>query len=329
MGPKHRGNFLLLFLLVIIAVVFFLTLLLKFLCFSHPVKADKLIVEGWLTGNALEEAKKEFQINHYQYVITTGFPNHDGYCMACNGKIVFDFRKKVTASSDSIYIITLLARGTKAEAEYPHFRIYADSTELGDSFTGPRMSQFHYQVKIESPPAFIQVNFDNDNFTFFRDRNLYIYSISVNKKALFANNEQVKYFRQKNGVYVLFEQLSHSRAIFAANILINAGLPDSLVHPVESINIVKSRTYTTALDVQKWLEKNDNKKKHSITLITQGCHARRSYVSYKKVFGDTADIGVICIPDKNVTPSNWFLTLNGWKNVLYELTGLIYVKVFV
>ena len=329
MRPKHRGSYLLFFILAIIAVILNLTLLLNFLCFSHPVKADILVVEGWLTGNALGEAKNEFLKNHYQYVITTGFPNHDGYCMACNGKIVFDFRKKVAASSDSIYLVTLLARGTKAEAEYPHFRIHADSNELGESFTGPRMSGFHYQVKLESPPDIIRVDYDNDSFTAFRDRNLYIYSISVNNKTLSANNKEVNYFRQKNGVYVLFEQLSHSRAISVANVLINAGLPDSLVKPVESIYKVKSKTYTTALDVKKWMLRNDNQKRHSITILTLGCHARRSYLSYKKAFGDSAYIGVISVPDAEISSSNWFISFNGWKTILYETVGLLYLCIFV
>ncbi len=328
MNYKRGGRYFFLFVIIIL-IICGLTRSYAFLSYSQPASPDILVVEGWLTRDALMQAKDEFLRNRYHYLLTTGFPSHDGYRMPFNGKMEFDVRHHVERNPENLYKISVLARGTKAFSKNAHFRIYADTVALGDRFMDTKMTAYHFNIKLERPPDTIRVVFDNDHYTAYRDRDLYVYSISVNDHVFTVNHEEVKYYYKQNGAYYLYEQLMPSRARSAANHLINAGLPDSLIHPVESIHKVKSRTYTTALEVQKWIAGHDKHMRHSITIVTQGCHARRTYLSYKKVFGDSADIGVICLPEKDINASNWFFSLTGWKNVLYELAGLIYVRVFV
>jgi uncharacterized SAM-binding protein YcdF (DUF218 family) len=327
---RHKlGGRYLLFSALAILIIFTLSRSYAFLSYSRSVSPEILVVEGWMTEEALLKSRDEFLRNHYQYLITTGFPHHDGYRMPFNGKIIFNIKNLVEKSPDNRYIITILARGTKAFSKYAHFRAFADTIELGDHYTGPGMNSYEFRIKLEKPPDSIRVEFDNDNYTTYRDRDLYVYSVSINNRVLSVNNKEVSYYYRQNGVYYLYEQLMHSRALSAANLLVHKGLPDSLVHPVESIHRIKSRTYTTALDVRKWIAQHDERNLHSITIVTQGCHARRSYLSYKKAFGDSVNIGVICLPEQDMNSSNWFMSINGWKNVLYELAGLIYVRVFI
>lgn len=328
MNYKRGGRYFIISVLIIL-IIFGLSRSYAFLSYSHPATPDILVVEGWLSKNALIQAKDEFVRNQYHYLITTGFPHHDGYRMPFNGKMKFEVRNHIERNPDNQYNINVLARGTKAFSKNAHFRIYADTVALGDRYMDTKMTTYHFSIKLERPPDTILVVFDNDNYSAYRDRDLYVYSISVNDYLLTVNNEEVSYYYKQNGAYYLYEQLMPSRARSAANILVHAGLPDSLVHPVESIYKVKSRTYTTALEVQKWIAGHDKQMRHSITIVTQGCHARRTYLSYKKVFGNSADIGVICLPEDDINASNWFVSLTGWKNVIYELAGLIYIRVFV
>jgi len=321
-------------------IVFLFSLLISFLYWFFTIysylspnikiaTADKLVVEGWLHEDALKKVRREFLHNKYIKLISTGFPYSDGVPFSSFGKIVFDIDSSIYSNTPIQYSITLLARGTKAKDEYPHFRIFADTLILGESYSTRNKKSYNYITKLLLPPRSISVVYDNDAYTEWRDRNLYIYSVSVNSRVFQANSEYVAYYEGKNGAFYLHKRLSNSTATDAANHLINSGISDSLIIAVESNHKVKSKTYTTALDVRKWLTHNLPAEKYSLTIITQGTHARRSYISYKKAFGDKADIGVISLPDNEITRLNWWKTWKGWKKILYETIGVVYASIMI
>jgi hypothetical protein len=43
-----------------------------FLSLNHPVKADVLIVEGWIPEDSIKFAVQEFHKNHYDFILTNG-----------------------------------------------------------------------------------------------------------------------------------------------------------------------------------------------------------------------------------------------------------------
>lgn len=51
----------------------------SFLAPNSPIKADVLVVEGWIGDYALESALQEFKRGGYQKLITTGNPLEQGY----------------------------------------------------------------------------------------------------------------------------------------------------------------------------------------------------------------------------------------------------------
>ncbi|MFM9264828.1 YdcF family protein [Tychonema sp. BBK16] len=53
-----------------------------FLAVNSPVKADILVVEGWLPDYAIESAIAEFKQGKYRQLITTGLPLSKGYYLA-------------------------------------------------------------------------------------------------------------------------------------------------------------------------------------------------------------------------------------------------------
>ena len=59
--------------LAVLLVVFVVTVH-AFLTVSQPVKANVLIVEGWLSEGELQEALEEFRRGEYSLVVTTGAP---------------------------------------------------------------------------------------------------------------------------------------------------------------------------------------------------------------------------------------------------------------
>jgi hypothetical protein len=73
-----------LFILVFVLVLMLFTAnhIHRFLAPNSPLKADVLVVEGWIEDYALESAMKEFQRGGYQKLITTGTPLEQGFYLS-------------------------------------------------------------------------------------------------------------------------------------------------------------------------------------------------------------------------------------------------------
>jgi len=67
---------------LIITMLLTLTNIHQFLAVSAPIKADTLVVEGWLPDYAIKSAIAEFKKGEYRQLITTGLPLGKGYYLA-------------------------------------------------------------------------------------------------------------------------------------------------------------------------------------------------------------------------------------------------------
>ena len=72
--------------IAIIGLIISMTLILAnihpFLAVTSPIKADILVVEGWLPDYAIESAIAEFKKGGYRQLIATGLPVSKGYYLA-------------------------------------------------------------------------------------------------------------------------------------------------------------------------------------------------------------------------------------------------------
>jgi Ni,Fe-hydrogenase III small subunit len=69
------------FLLVLFSLtllIIFVTQIHSFLAVQAPIKADALLIEGWVSDSVIKGAATEYQQGHYQVVITTGLPLERG-----------------------------------------------------------------------------------------------------------------------------------------------------------------------------------------------------------------------------------------------------------
>ncbi len=57
---------------VVLTFLFIVTHIQPFLSVSQPIKADVLVVEGWVIDDVLQAASREFKRGNYQLLITTG-----------------------------------------------------------------------------------------------------------------------------------------------------------------------------------------------------------------------------------------------------------------
>jgi hypothetical protein len=67
---------------LIIAMLLTITNIHQFLAVNAPIKADILVVEGWLPDYAIKSAIAEFKKGEYRQLITTGLPLSKGYYLA-------------------------------------------------------------------------------------------------------------------------------------------------------------------------------------------------------------------------------------------------------
>lgn len=299
----------------------------SYLSVSMTERPDILVVEGWLSEDLLAEAEAEFTGKPYKLLITTGFPYWKGFQMGQDGKMVFRVPNDLIPAHDSLYNISLTIRGTQCEGELAHYKLFADTMLIIDSYSTKQAKTVTTMVKMSTPPDSVVLKFDNDAYTSHSDRDLFIYSAAVNEMVLPVNSNMVFLYGSREGKYVFKKHLNTSTASDAACFLKSGKLPDSVVIAVETTHTIHSKTYTSALDVKQWLEKNHMDKGRSLTVFTMGPHARRSLVCYRKAFGKSAEIGVIAGKDTRVTPGNWYWTLRGWKEIASETAGLIYISI--
>lgn len=91
-------------------------------------------------------------------------------------------------------------------------------------------------------------------------------------------------------------------------------------------DIVKDRTYESALAIKRWLHKSDNP--NNFNVVTIGCHARRSHLLFQKAMGDDADVGIIAVEDIRYNPDKWWRSSMGFRSVIDETVAYIYARFF-
>ncbi|HEY9611514.1 YdcF family protein [Allocoleopsis sp.] len=79
--PTIQG-WLFIFVLVLALMLFIANHAHRFLAPNFPIKADVLVVEGWMEDYALKSAMQEFKRGGYQKLITTGTPLEQGYYLS-------------------------------------------------------------------------------------------------------------------------------------------------------------------------------------------------------------------------------------------------------
>src|SRR5262245_3687177 len=92
--------------------------------------------------------------------------------------------------------------------------------------------------------------------------------------------------------------------------IVQSGVPRESIDMVFCEVIEKDRTYHSALAVKHWFESNGMLDR-SLTVASVGPHARRSWITYQKVFGGSATVGVIALNDRAYDWDQWWRSSEG------------------
>lgn len=127
-----------------------------------------------------------------------------------------------------------------------------------------------------------------------------------------------------SGGYINDYQTSAS---VGAEILKRFGVPGDLVQMVPSRVIGRERTYSSAVALRDWLHEH-NMHVHSINVLTEDAHARRTRLLYQKAFGRNVTVGVIAVSNPDYDPTQWWRYSDGVREVIGESSAYIYARFF-
>jgi uncharacterized SAM-binding protein YcdF (DUF218 family) len=116
----------------------------------------------------------------------------------------------------------------------------------------------------------------------------------------------------------------NTSASVGADLLKNNGLPADSLQMVPSRVMDRDRTYGSAIALRNWFLEH-NATPHSLNVVTEDLHARRTRLLFQKALGDV-DIGVIAIPNPDYDARHWWRYSMGVKDVFAEAVSYLYAK---
>ncbi len=289
---------------------------------SEQVKANILVVEGWLPDFALEMAYEDFRKNGYEYIITTGLRAViEYYEVSSNGYLIFYPKDKFSGLSEygphSIEVDAFSSLGGNNRA---HFNLFVNDSVIADFYAEKRKKRYSsgWKGSLNKIDSII-VQFNNDSWGEFGDRNLFVKEISIDHKITipYLNNSEYAVIKLDRSKRIINN--FNSYAELARNKLLSMGIDSSLIIALPGKKVKINRTLTSALAFRDWLRSKDIDVK-GINIISLGTHTRRTWMTYKRILNEKYQIGIVSLPDYNYNNSR----INRLLKIIRETLAIIY-----
>lgn len=296
----------------------------KHLYKNNPVLSGIMIVEGWLPDYALEKSIGEFNAGGHKLMVTIGTKMPEAFRIHSLGSFIFNLENSnITNSDEVVKEITVNAHGTVAAEVYPHFFLYINDTLTGESYVTNKSKNYTFRVKtLIGNIRTVKIVYDNDGYTKWKDRDLYVEYIKLNNTRIPAYSDMAFYDMNRPGDYRQYSPGFNNSAEYAAFILSCSGFTGS-IKAIPVLYTKFSRTYSCALAFKEWYLKSSFKDK-PVNIVSLGPHSRRTWMIYKKVLGKNIDVGIIAVNNRGYDMNNWWKSLAGIKNTIHELVSYIY-----
>jgi uncharacterized SAM-binding protein YcdF (DUF218 family) len=123
---------------------------------------------------------------------------------------------------------------------------------------------------------------------------------------------------------LFFPGISNAGELTAITLMYK-GIPPEKIHALNVKHVKRDRTYQSALTVKQWLIQN--KTEGSVNLFTSSTHSRRSWMLYKKAFGDR-NTGIIASQTIDYDHERWWKSSKGFRTVTSEFIAFLYAFLF-
>lgn len=114
-------------------------------------------------------------------------------------------------------------------------------------------------------------------------------------------------------------------ASVGADLLKKNGLPSESLQMVPSRVTDRDRTYGSAVALRNWFREHDIHV-HSVNVLTENVHARRSRLIFSKALGDETSIGIIAVQNPDYDGRRWWRYSEGVKDVSSEAIAYMYAR---
>jgi hypothetical protein len=105
------------------------------------------------------------------------------------------------------------------------------------------------------------------------------------------------------------------------------GLDTNQVRAVPAPWVRQDRTYTSAVALRDFFKEHGGVPTR-LNLMTEGPHARRSWLMFRKAFGQGVTVGIISIPEREYDPAHWWKSSAGVRSTLDEIIAYFYARLF-
>jgi hypothetical protein len=109
----------------------------------------------------------------------------------------------------------------------------------------------------------------------------------------------------------------------AAATLIRMGLSSNVVTAVPSQVKHRNRTFGAAVALRDYCQEH-RLRLDSFNLLTEGAHARRSWLCFRRALGGSCQVGIIALVDRDYDPHQWWRFSEGVKTMIGEPLGFLY-----
>ncbi|MEM9831489.1 MAG: carbohydrate-binding domain-containing protein [Bacteroidota bacterium] len=296
--------------------------LFHFLAPTEKIAAPVLVIEGWLSEEALRQAAEEIEQSNYQQVLVTSIAHDSTFRMYSQGGLRFYLSDVEAARTHQFSEIQIGAFGRAAGGIQAHAKVFLDSLQVGE-FTATDKLRW-YTISLSQPVQAdsITITYDNNRRVGKEDRDLFVYAIRLGSLEIPARHPAVRYDRGKLDGNNVFRTDYESIAAEATEFLVQQGVDSTIVQTLTAPAVSYERTYASALMVKKHLPDSTN----SVVVFSKSAHARRSWLVYQRMFGKSVNIGIIAARSRDADPQNWWKESGSREYFVLQLAKYLYTK---
>ena len=118
----------------------------------------------------------------------------------------------------------------------------------------------------------------------------------------------------------------YTSASVGGELLQKAAIPREAIQMIPSHVNGRERTFSSAIALRDWFR--DNTPVHTINVVTEGAHARRTRLLYRKAVGRNVTVAIIAVSNADYNPKQWWRYSDGVREVIGESIAYIYAKFF-
>lgn len=316
------------FLLYILLFFLFSENIASFLSIIRPIKANVLIVEGWIPHNDIEKSIDIISDPQYDYILTTGGKVDPFYPVVMNGSLVFYthaiLREKQYAADNKI---SVYAYGELGGSHCSQFKVIVNDSVIGQFCAGKKKKKYVSQYfGVLSNIDSIAIQFTNDSMGTFGDHNLYIKELIINSQIYIPYTNNSIYERTAKGWEKRIILDYNTYAEFTKNYLLELGIDSRKIIAISETKNHGNRTLESAQGINTWIKLNNNHV-DGINVLSAGQHSRRSWLTYEKLVPINQKVGILTCDTSGKEESrtiSFIQTLKEFHKLLYYKIILLF-----